>query len=75
MYLQEEQIRFFEVTAQRSAGFPINKIVKRLRILFESTSLTEEMHKQNERYEKQIEKLRESIAIPVKSIQMLRILN
>ncbi|HAV57210.1 MAG: hypothetical protein A2003_00280 [Acinetobacter sp. GWC1_38_13] len=58
--LQEEQIRFFEVTAQRSAGFYINKIVKRLRILFESTSLTEEMHKQNERYEKQIEKLRES---------------
>ncbi len=28
--------------------------------MFESTSLTEEMHKQNERYEKQIEKLRES---------------
>ncbi len=58
--LQEEQIRFFEVTAQRSAGFYIDKIVKRLRVLFESTSLTEEMHKQNERYEKQIEKLRES---------------
>jgi hypothetical protein len=29
-------------------------------VLFESTSLTEEMHKQNERYEKRIEKLRES---------------
>ena len=36
--LQEEQIRFFEVTAQRSAGFYIDKIVKRLRVLFESTS-------------------------------------
>ena len=58
--LQEEQIRFFEVTAQRSAGFYIDKIVKRLRVLFESTSLTEEMHKLNERYEKRIEKLRES---------------
>ncbi|MCH7312054.1 hypothetical protein [Acinetobacter sp. ANC 4805] len=58
--LQEEQIRFFEVTAQRSAGFYIDKIVKRLRGLFESTSLTEEMHKLNERYEKRIEKLRES---------------
>ncbi|AUT32835.1 hypothetical protein ACT4VK_16690 [Acinetobacter baumannii] len=58
--LQEEQIRFFEVTAQRSAGFYIDKIVKRLRVLFESTSLTEEMHKLNECYEKRIEKLRES---------------
>ena len=58
--LQEEQIRFFEVTAQRSAGFYIDKIVKRLRVLFESTSLTEEMHKLNERYEKRTEKLRES---------------
>ena len=58
--LQEEQIRFFEVTAQRSAGFYIDKIVRRLRVLFESTSLTEEMHKLNERYEKRIEKLRES---------------
>jgi len=58
--LQEEQIRFFEVTAQRSAGFYIDKIVKRLRVLFESTSLTEEMHKLNECYEKRTEKLRES---------------
>jgi len=58
--LQEEQIRFFEVTAQRSAGFYIDKIVKRLRVVFESTSLTEEMHKLNECYEKRIEKLRES---------------
>jgi hypothetical protein len=58
--LQEEQIRFFEVTAQRSAGFYIDKIVKRMRVLFESTSLTEEMHKLNECYEKRIEKLRES---------------
>ena len=58
--LQEEQIRFFELTAQRSAGFYIDKIVRRLRVLFESTSLTEEMHKLNERYEKRIEKLRES---------------
>ena len=58
--LQEEQIRFFEVTAQRSAGFYIDKIVRRLRVLFESTSLTEEMHKLNECYEKRTEKLRES---------------
>ena len=58
--LGQERINFFEVTAQRSAGFYTDKIVKRLRVLFESTSLTEEMHKQNERYEKRIEKLRES---------------
>lgn len=58
--LGQERINFFEVTAQRSAGFYTDKIVKKLRILFESNSLTEEMHKQNERYEKRIEKLRES---------------
>ena len=43
--LTEEKLRFIEVTAQRSAGFYKNKIVKRLRGLFESTGLTEEMHK------------------------------
>ena len=58
--LGQERINFFEVTAQRSAGFYTDKIVKRLRVLFESTSLTEEMHKLNECYEKRIEKLRES---------------
>ena len=58
--LTEEKLRFIEVTAQRNAGFYVNKIVKRLRVLFESTGLTEEMHKLNERYGKRIEKLRES---------------
>ena len=58
--LNEEQIRFLDITAQRNARFYIDKIVKKLRVLFESTSLTEEMHKQNERYEKRIEKLKES---------------
>ena len=58
--LTEEQIPFFEVTAHRTAAYYADKIVKRLRMLFESTTLTEEMHKLNERYDKRIEKLRES---------------
>ena len=58
--LREENINFFEITELSPVSFYTDKLVKRLRILFGSTSLSEEMHKQNEQYDKRIEKLRES---------------
>lgn len=58
--LTEEQVNLLEVTAHKTSAFYTGRIVKRLRMLFESTSLSEEMNKQNERYDKRIEKLRES---------------
>ena len=58
--LREEQVNFLEVTEHKTSSFYTEKIIKRLRMLFESTSFSEEMNKQNKRYDKRIEKFRES---------------
>lgn len=58
--LREEHIHLLEVITHKHSALYTGRIVKRLRMLFESTSLSEEMNKKNERYDKQIEKLRES---------------
>lgn len=58
--LREEGVNHLEVTLHKTSAIYTEKIIKRLRMLFESTSLSEEMNKQNERYDKRIEKLKES---------------
>lgn len=58
--LQEEGTAFFEIDSSRSHSYYINKMLSKLKKLFNSTSFSELLNRHNQQYSKRLEKIRAS---------------